>query len=266
MARERGHGRRRGAGFVLAALTCALITVLAQGCKLKKPTDRQFGDACGNDYECESGSCTPAGEFCTKPCTYDRDCGKGLVCRHDSTAAGHSCAKPIGALAGGACERPEGCASGHCLKLKVEENASGVCSTTCMTPADCPVGLKVCDRVAGAGIIKLCLPDGNAQPQQQQAQPQPQASASGSAKSNEHIGWVKVKNPRTTVANVEYRVGQKPNCMKNTDAVGAKAIPAGETWTLEARGESMVCIRLQGSTKWWKNRVNHGQTHNWVID
>jgi hypothetical protein len=81
----------------------------------------------------------------------------------------------------------------------------------------------------------------------------------------ERIGWVKVKNPKATAVAVEYRIGPYLDCHKNNDYVGSRVIAAGDTWTLEVRGEGNACIRVAGAPKWWRNKVNNGQTHEWII-
>ena len=81
----------------------------------------------------------------------------------------------------------------------------------------------------------------------------------------ERIGWVKIKNPRASAVAVEYRIGPYTDCHKNNDYVGSRVIPAGDTWSLEVRGEGNACIRVAGSAKWWRNKVNNGQTHEWIV-
>src|SRR6185312_13836338 len=79
-----------------------LFLAVAFGCKLKRDK-RGFGEECVNAEDCTSEMCTTFGSICTKACTYDRECGKNLVCRSDGSAAGNSCAKPLGAPINGAC-------------------------------------------------------------------------------------------------------------------------------------------------------------------
>ncbi len=65
---------------------------------------------------------------------------------------------------------------------------------------------------------------------------------------------------------VEYRIGPYTDCRKNNDYVpGPRRSPAGDSWTLEVRGEGNACIRVAGAAKWWRNKVNNGQTHEWIV-
>ena len=82
----------------------------------------------------------------------------------------------------------------------------------------------------------------------------------------ERIGWVKVTNPRPRPVAVEYRIGPFTDCRKNNDYVGSRMIGPGQTWTLEVRGEGNACIRVAGTLKWWRNKVNAGQTHAWTVE
>jgi hypothetical protein len=137
----------------MALLSVALLAV-ALACR---PSKKGFGEDCVDDEQCKAGTCSPASHFCTHACTYDRECGKNYVCRFDGSAAGNSCAKPVGIAVGGACQSPEGCQNGHCLKVKQDQ--PGLCSRYCQTVADCPVGMRVCDKISNSGLLKLCLPE-----------------------------------------------------------------------------------------------------------
>ena len=153
----RGEPRWRERVTMIVATLAFLAVALA--CR---PSKKGFGEDCADDEQCKAGTCSPSSHFCTHACTYDRECGKNYVCRFDGSAAGNSCAKPIGIAVGGACQAPEGCQNGHCLKIKPDQ--PGLCSRYCQTVADCPVGMKTCDKISNSGLLKLCLPDSNAAP------------------------------------------------------------------------------------------------------
>jgi hypothetical protein len=184
MTRPSSRFRERLQGVVASILFLAV----ALACR---PAKKLYGEECVDDEQCKVGTCSPSSHFCTHACTYDKDCGKGHVCRFDGSPAGNSCAKAVGIAVGGACQAPEGCQNGHCIKVKPDE--PGLCSRYCQTVVDCPTGMKVCDKISNSGLLKLCLPEnGNAQatPAPTPAPtPQPTTTGKHKKKKSNAGGW-----------------------------------------------------------------------------
>src|SRR5262249_9217797 len=82
---------RRPLERATALVGLALFLVVALACKLGQK--KAYGEECVDDEQCKVGTCSPTSKMCTHACTYDRECGKGHVCRFDGSAAGNSCAK-----------------------------------------------------------------------------------------------------------------------------------------------------------------------------
>src|SRR5690242_5797924 len=105
---------RVGAG-TFAGLFAALMAGSLGGCGLLKPAEKKaFGADCSTDLDCESLSCSTTGNVCSKACTYDKDCGKDLVCRRKSDSTGNWCSKPVGVAPNGACMFTDDCQHNHC--------------------------------------------------------------------------------------------------------------------------------------------------------
>jgi hypothetical protein len=155
---QRHTGRYIGA---LATLAVLLPLATMAGCKLFDKEKKAFGEDCQSDTDCDSLECATYGSVCTKPCTYDRECGGGFVCRaRDGGRPGDACAKPTGVPNFQACNNPAECQSGNCLKPVGQSDATGFCSTHCETETDCPEGHKLCMSISDSGQVKFCLPGG----------------------------------------------------------------------------------------------------------
>lgn len=154
---QRNTGRFIGA---LAALAVFLPLVTAAGCKLFNKEKKPFGEDCQSDTDCESLECATYGSVCTKPCTYDKECGSGFACRARDGRPGDACAKPTGVPNGSVCNNPAECQSGNCLKPVGQGDAVGFCSTHCETDTDCPDSYKLCMSISDSGATKFCLPGG----------------------------------------------------------------------------------------------------------
>jgi hypothetical protein len=139
----------------LAASLGLLGAAFGGGCGEKVKAG--FGDACALDEECATGECAAIGRFCSKGCTYDRECGAGYVCRVRDGRPGNVCSKPQGQPPGGTCMTAVECQHGRCLHRAGEEDKPGFCSVHCRGPEDCPAGLKACEAVSDSGALKLCL-------------------------------------------------------------------------------------------------------------
>src|SRR5215471_9172944 len=82
----------RWVATIVAGAMMALTVGSLAGCNLLKPKKKgAFNEACQNDIDCESMSCSPYGSICTKDCTYDKDCGGDLVCRAKDIGTGDYC-------------------------------------------------------------------------------------------------------------------------------------------------------------------------------
>lgn len=137
-----------------------LLGLGAMGCGLLKqeePEKKAFGVACTKDTDCASLQCAATGSICTKSCTYDRDCGDGLVCRAKDTGSGMECSKAQGSKVGASCTAATECDHGFCLKKADAPNDPGFCSATCQGPAECPEGYKICDTLTASDTTKMCI-------------------------------------------------------------------------------------------------------------
>src|SRR5512132_4350977 len=153
-------------GVMAAASVLAAMTVAsASGCNFLKPKAKKaFTETCSLDTDCESLDCAGQGNICSKPCTYNKDCGGGYVCRQKDDGSGDHCASAVGQLPNGSCMDPGDCENAHCLKRVGEDNAPGICSRFCAGPEDCPDGMKICDVISDTGVLKMCLPGGAGAP------------------------------------------------------------------------------------------------------
>ncbi len=158
--------RAQRVGMMMAASLLAAMTVAsASGCSFLKPKDKKaFTETCSLDSDCESLDCAGQGNICSKPCTYNKDCGGGYVCRQKDDGSGDHCAAAVGQLMNGSCMDPGDCESGHCLKRVGEDNAPGICSRFCAGAEDCPDGMKICNVISDTGVLKMCLPGGAGTP------------------------------------------------------------------------------------------------------
>lgn len=139
--------------------------LIAAGCGCVSPTPKEkkaFGQVCALDDECSSGECAGYGRFCSKGCTYDKDCGSGYVCRSREGRPGEVCSKPQGTPPGESCMTAVECQHGRCLHGVGEQDKPGFCSAFCQGPEDCPAGLKSCDAISDNDVLKMCTP-GDAQ-------------------------------------------------------------------------------------------------------
>lgn len=157
---------RIGALSVMTALV-ALFSV-GSGCDMLKgkAEKKAFAEACAQAADCESGECATYGSICTKSCTFDKDCGSGLVCRAKDTGNGNECSKPYGIAPGPAatCNQPSECQHAQCLKKSGDTTASGICSKYCQDASECPDGMKICEAISDSGALKFCLPGDPAAP------------------------------------------------------------------------------------------------------
>jgi hypothetical protein len=142
-------------GAVLALVFASGLAASVEGCKPKPK--KAFGEACGDDMECESLTCSPQGGICSKTCNYDKDCGGDLVCHATSESSG-LCSKSIGAAPNGPCMNGDDCANGSCLHKVGEDSSPGICSKWCSSADDCPAGMKLCMSISDSGSLKFCLP------------------------------------------------------------------------------------------------------------
>jgi hypothetical protein len=154
---QRKTGRFFGA---LAALALFVPLVTAAGCNLFNKEKKAFGEDCQSDTDCDTLECATYGSVCTKPCTYDRECGSGFVCRARDGRPGDACAKPTGVPNGQACNNAAECQSGNCLKPVGQGDATGFCSIHCESDAECPESYKLCMSISDSGATKFCLPGG----------------------------------------------------------------------------------------------------------
>ncbi|MFO0760942.1 MAG: hypothetical protein U0359_30980 [Byssovorax sp.] len=155
-------GRWAGASVMAGAFAAAMAGSLL-GCNLLRPK-KAYGESCTMNTDCASMDCVAEGSMCTKDCVYDRDCGDGNVCRQKEETPGDHCAKPIGNPAAGTCMNSGDCQNGHCLKRVGEDMLPGICSRFCVTPDDCPAGMKICDKINDTAVNKMCIPGDAAAP------------------------------------------------------------------------------------------------------
>ncbi|MDC3958424.1 hypothetical protein [Polyangium jinanense] len=154
------RGAKVGGALRGGAMIALLLGLGAAGCGLLKqeePEKKAFGVACTKDTDCASLQCAATGSICTKSCTYDRDCGDGLVCRAKDTGSGLECSKSVGAKIGASCATAGECDHGFCLKKADAPNEPGFCSATCQGPAECPDGYKICDTLTASDTTKMCI-------------------------------------------------------------------------------------------------------------
>lgn len=151
--------------MVAASLLAATALASASGCNFLKPKAKKaFTETCSLDSDCESLDCAGQGNICSKPCTYNKDCGGGFVCRQKDDGSGDHCASAVGQLPNGSCMDPGDCENGHCLKRVGQDSSPGICSRFCAGPEDCPDGMKICDVISDTGVLKMCLPGGAGAP------------------------------------------------------------------------------------------------------
>jgi hypothetical protein len=156
--------RRRGAtiggallgGWMLAALLGASGCGLLEGKKEEAAAKKEIGQECAKDADCASGQCATVGGVCSKGCTYDRECGEGLVCRARD-AGGMQCSKPQGIKVGANCSNGSECDHGTCVKRADAPDAPGFCSRTCQGSEDCVDGFKLCATISDNDTTKMCL-------------------------------------------------------------------------------------------------------------
>ena len=154
-----GRSGARAAAALLAGL--GLTLALGTGCGFLKKEKKAFGEDCAVATDCESGECATYGSICSKNCTYDGECGSGLVCRARDDGPGNLCSKAQGLAPNQSCKTPPECDHGHCLKRVGQQDQAGICSLYCQTADDCPAGMKVCDSISDSGSLKFCLPGGD---------------------------------------------------------------------------------------------------------
>jgi hypothetical protein len=135
-------------------------------------------EACAKDADCgvsgeicldmwQSGASLVEG--CAPGCGRAADCGAGKACVYGSDTPGDRvrfmCATPSGTDAAGAnCATQNKCASGLCLTNTLNgQTVDQICTQPCVTTADCPASLPVCEDVTmstpsgnGTQIIRLC--------------------------------------------------------------------------------------------------------------
>jgi hypothetical protein len=140
----------------------ALFSASSGGCDLlkSKSEKKAFNEACAQATDCESGECATYGSICTKSCTFDKDCGTGLVCRVKEVGSGNECSKPYGIAPGpsAACNAASECQHAQCLRKVGETTGAGICSKFCSDATDCPDGMKICESISDSGALKMCLP------------------------------------------------------------------------------------------------------------
>jgi len=152
--------RRRGATVGAGLLgTMLAMLVFGAGCGLLKQEEERkaFGNACAKDTDCESLQCATYGSICTKSCTYDSECGDGLVCRAKDVGSGRACSKISGSAVGSSCTKASECDHGACLKKADAPNDPGYCSRTCQSQTDCPDGHKLCEAASEGESTKMCV-------------------------------------------------------------------------------------------------------------
>lgn len=154
--------RAQRTGVVAASLLAMMTAAIVSGCGFLKKTEgnKAFAETCSLDSDCASHDCVGQGNICSKPCTYNKDCGGGYVCRQKDDGSGDHCASAVGQTINGSCMDPSDCESGHCLKRVGQDASPGICSRFCLAPEDCPDGMKVCDTISDTGVLKMCLPGG----------------------------------------------------------------------------------------------------------
>ena len=158
MSKTRGAmvgGALRGGAMIalflgLGAIGCGFL-------KQEEPEKKAFGVACAKDTDCASLQCAATGSICTKSCTYDKDCGDGLVCRAKDTGSGLECSKAAGSKVGATCATAAECDHGFCLKKADAPSEPGFCSATCQGPGECPEGYKLCDTLTASDTTKMCI-------------------------------------------------------------------------------------------------------------
>jgi hypothetical protein len=151
---------KTGGAKVGGAMIMLLLGLGAAGCgflKQEEAEKKAFGVACAKDTDCASLQCAATGSICTKSCTYDKDCGDGLVCRAKETGAGLECSKSVGSKIGASCTAASECDHGYCLKKADAPSEPGFCSSTCQGPAECPEGYKLCDTLTASETVKMCI-------------------------------------------------------------------------------------------------------------
>ena len=159
--------RAQRTGVVAAASLLAMMAAAsASGCGFLKRSqaNKAFAETCSLDSDCASLDCVGQGNICSKPCTYNKDCGGAFVCRQKDDGSGDHCAAAVGQPANGGCMDPSDCESGHCLKRVGEDASPGICSRFCLGPEECPDGMKICDVISDTGVLKMCLPGGAGTP------------------------------------------------------------------------------------------------------
>jgi len=157
--------QKRGGALVRGAMFAAVIGLFGSvGCGLLKSGEgestgekKAFGAACTKADDCASADCTTYGNVCSKSCTYDKDCGDGMVCRAKDDGSALQCAKPIGSKVGASCKLATECDHGYCLKKADAPNDPGFCSATCQGPGECPDGYKLCQTISDESKIKVCV-------------------------------------------------------------------------------------------------------------
>ncbi|MDI1444253.1 hypothetical protein [Polyangium sp. 6x1] len=154
------RGAKVGGALRGGAMIALLLGLGAAGCgflKQEEPEKKAFGAACAKDTDCASLQCAATGSICTKSCTYDKDCGDGLVCRAKDTGSGLECSKAAGSKVGASCTNASECDHGFCLKKADAPSDPGFCSATCQGPGECPEGYKLCDTLTASDTTKMCI-------------------------------------------------------------------------------------------------------------
>ncbi len=171
---------KAGRGAAAAMLGVLALAIAGGGCGLLKKK-KAFGEACAQAEDCESLECASVGSICSKTCTFDKECGDGLVCRAKDDGTGNVCSKSQGSAPNASCMLPSECDHGHCLKRVGQQDQPGICSMHCQTTDECPAGMKVCEAISDSEGVKFCLPGGDTGTKPKFTAPKPKPTAKPTA-------------------------------------------------------------------------------------
>jgi hypothetical protein len=153
------RGAKSKTGAALFSGLMLLVLGASSGCGMLKGNEEKkaLGQACTQDADCASASCSTYGNVCSKSCAVDSECGESLVCRIKDGGGGSQCAKPIGARTGLTCAKASECDHGLCLKPQgASATDGGYCSQTCAASTDCPTGFTNCAANPNDANAKAC--------------------------------------------------------------------------------------------------------------